>query len=71
MPTATSPYALWPLPPVNGAKQAGVADFISPEMPGSADAFLPDHPDRDQLFAVKIARDCGTEPACGMMSQSP
>ena len=33
-------------------------------MPGSVDRYLPDHPDADQLFALKVARDCGADAYC-------
>lgn len=46
------------------SKRAGVAAFESPAMVGSADAYLPDHPDRDRLFVVKVARRCGGAPYC-------
>lgn len=48
----------------HAAKQAGIASFESPDMPGSAAKYLPDHPDADQLFAVKITRDCAGEDHC-------
>ncbi len=40
------------------AKRAGIAAFESPAMVGSADRYLPDHPDRARLFAVTIKRRC-------------
>lgn len=46
------------------AKRAGVLAFESPAMVGSAAAYLPDHPDRDRLFVVTIARRCGGAPYC-------
>ncbi len=46
------------------AKQAGVAAFTSDEMPGSAAVYLPDHPDRDALFAVRVARSCADQRFC-------
>lgn len=46
------------------SKRAGIASFESPDMPGSADAYLPDHPDRDALFVVEIARACEGRPHC-------
>lgn len=48
----------------NQAKQAGVVDFTSRQMRGSAQRYLGDHPDADKLFAVKIARACADEPNC-------
>lgn len=52
------------------SKRAGVATFESPDMPGSADAYLPDHPDRGSLFVVEIARACGGRPHCLELSES-
>lgn len=46
------------------SKRAGIASFESPDMPGSADAYLPDHPDRDALFVVEVARACEGRPHC-------
>lgn len=48
----------------NWNKQAGIAALDSRRMVGSARAYLPDHPDADSLFVVKVARDCGDEPHC-------
>ena len=48
----------------NWNKQAGVASLDSRNMSGSAEQYLPGHPDADQLFVVKVARSCGTEPHC-------
>ncbi|MCE9576648.1 MAG: hypothetical protein K8W52_26105 [Deltaproteobacteria bacterium] len=46
------------------AKRAGIAAFESPDMVGSADRYLPTHPDRDRLFAVTIKRHCAGEVHC-------
>jgi hypothetical protein len=48
----------------NQARQAGVAAFTSRQMLGSAQAYLPDHPDAAKLFAVKITRDCTGQLFC-------
>lgn len=48
----------------NAARQAGIAAFTSREMVGSAQVYLPDHPDAGQLFAVKVARDCEGQSYC-------
>lgn len=48
----------------NWGKRAGVAAVDSTNMVGSADRYLPDHPDRDKLFVVKVTRACGGEPYC-------
>jgi hypothetical protein len=48
----------------NQARQAGVVGFTSRQMPGSAQVYLPDHPDAPKLFAVKITRDCAEQPFC-------
>jgi hypothetical protein len=45
-------------------KRAGVAAFESPAMVGSADRYLPSHPDRGKLFAVKVARHCAGATGC-------
>jgi hypothetical protein len=43
--------------------QRGIESFESPWMPGSARAWLPDHPLADDLYAWVVARDCGGWPA--------
>jgi len=48
----------------NANRQAGIAALTSREMAGSTDAYLPDHPDADQLFAAKVARDCAQQDHC-------
>jgi hypothetical protein len=45
-------------------KLAGVASYDSPDMPGSADLYLPSHPDRHLLYAIKVKRDCTAESYC-------
>lgn len=45
-------------------KLMGVTYADSREMAGSADRWIPDHPDRDKMFAYAITRDCGGEPYC-------
>ncbi len=42
----------------------GVVAVPSPDMTGSAEQYLPGHPDADQLYAFKLARDCSGEPFC-------
>ena len=49
---------------MNTNRLAGVVAFDSRQMPGSADTYLDAHPDRAELFAVTIMRDCGAEPHC-------
>lgn len=46
----------------NQPRLAGVAAFDSRQMPGSADRYLPDHPQKDALFAVHVRRDCADDP---------
>ncbi len=46
------------------AKGAGVVGLTDDEMRGSAERFLPDHPDRDALWAYELRRDCGGKPDC-------
>jgi hypothetical protein len=46
------------------SKRAGVVSYDSDAMPGSAAVYLPDHPDRDALFAVEVRRDCGDRAHC-------
>jgi hypothetical protein len=48
----------------NQARQAGVVSFTSRQMPGSAELYLPEHPDVAKLFAVQIARDCAARQFC-------
>lgn len=48
----------------NQAKQAGITDFTSRQMPGSAAQYLPNSGDADKLFVVKIARDCQRASYC-------
>lgn len=43
---------------------SGIAAVNSQDMPGTASAYLPDHPQVDDLYAYKIARDCGGEVHC-------
>lgn len=46
-------------------KLMGVASFNSIEdMPGSADVYLPDHPDRDKLYAMTVRRSCAGHEYC-------
>ena len=45
-------------------QRVGVAAVDSDEMPGSADAYIPDHPDRDRYFAYEVRRDCTDRPHC-------
>jgi len=43
----------------------GVASFDSiRDMPGSADVYLPDHPDRDLLYALTVRRSCLDQDYC-------
>jgi hypothetical protein len=49
---------------MNSGRLMGVAAMTHDAMRGSADAYLPDDPDADYLFAVTIARDCGDEAYC-------
>ena len=42
----------------------GIGGFTGVEASGSAAAYLPDHPDADQLFVYELARECGTRPYC-------
>lgn len=39
-------------------RQTGLESLTSVDMPGTAAHFLPDHPQRDDLYAVVVARDC-------------
>ena len=48
----------------SSAWPAALASVESPYMAGGADRYLPDHPDRDKLFAFKVSRACGYEPGC-------
>ena len=34
------------------------------DLEGSADVYLPDHPDKDDVWQVKLSRDCQGEPFC-------
>ena len=45
----------------NLVKQAGIAAADSRDMVGSARVYLPDHPDVDDLFAIRVARRCTVE----------
>jgi hypothetical protein len=42
----------------------GVAAVTSTDYPGSAQDYLPAHPEAPKLYAWKIARQCGGEPHC-------
>jgi hypothetical protein len=42
----------------------GVASVTSKTYAGSASDYLPNHPNVDDLYAWKVARDCGTDPHC-------
>jgi hypothetical protein len=42
----------------------GVAAVTSESYTGSAQVYLPSHPDAPKLYAWKIARQCGGEPYC-------
>ena len=44
------------------ASALGVVAVDSTMMPGSAAVFLPNHPDRDSLYAYAFARDCSVVP---------
>lgn len=44
--------------------RAGVAVADSSQWGGGSALYLPDHPERDQLFAWRFARDCGGAPFC-------
>ncbi len=43
---------------------SGIEAVHSRQMPGSARPYLPDHPQVDDLYAWKIARDCRGEATC-------
>jgi hypothetical protein len=45
----------------NQARFAGVVAFDSRSMVGSAHRYLPEHPQRDALFAVHFRRDCSLD----------
>lgn len=45
-------------------QRVGVAAVDSDEMTGSADAYIPDHPDRDQYFVFEVRRDCADRAHC-------
>lgn len=45
-------------------KRAGVAAIDSRSWTGSAATYLPEHPDRDELFAWHFARSCEALPNC-------
>ena len=51
-------------------KQMGVISLNSPDMPGTADRYLPDHPLRDQLFATEIRRDCTGRQGCMVLPET-
>lgn len=42
----------------------GVRSVANPTYAGSAAVYLPSHPERDRLYAWKIARSCGADPNC-------
>ena len=42
----------------------GVVSVNSRELAGSAADYIPDDPNVDQLYAWKVARDCGAQPHC-------
>lgn len=44
--------------------RAGVAVADSAQWGGGSALYLPDHPERDKLFAWRFARDCGEAPFC-------
>jgi hypothetical protein len=48
----------------------GVASVTSAQYGGSAASLLPNNPDAPGLYAWKIARDCGGDPACLEVSTS-
>jgi hypothetical protein len=45
-------------------KRMGVVTLNDEQMVGTADRFVPDHPDRDKLFAIDVRRDCTGSPHC-------
>ncbi len=48
----------------SGDKQMGVVSLNNHEMTGTADRYLPGHPDRDQLFVTEVRRDCSGREGC-------
>ncbi|MEM6296822.1 MAG: hypothetical protein AAGA54_36490 [Myxococcota bacterium] len=52
------------------ARRAGVIAIADAQMEGSADRFLPDHPDRDALWAYEIRRACDGRPYCAELPTS-
>lgn len=49
-------------------RRAGFVAVSDAEMIGSAHAYLPEHEQRDELWAIEVRRDCGDRPHCRVLS---